>query len=116
MEERDWDEHYVEMHSNNMGGFVAGLLIGALAGAAAMLLMAPASGEETRARIGEKTTHLKERVAETAEDARQRAREVTDDMRGRVEKLQHRGQEMLEEQRTRVSDAVEAGKQSMRRR
>jgi hypothetical protein len=30
--------------------------------------------------------------------------------------MQQRGQTMLEQQRTRVSDAVEAGKQSMRRR
>lgn len=116
MNERDWDDHYAEMHPGNMGGFVAGLLIGALAGAAAMLLLAPASGEETRHLIGEKTTHLKERVAETAGEARQRALEVKDEVAGRVEKLQHRGQEVLEEQRTRVADAVEAGKQSMRRR
>jgi gas vesicle protein len=105
MDDQEWDEHYAEMHTGNMGGFVAGLLIGALAGAATMLLMAPQSGEETRRQLGEKTFELKERVAEKA-----------DDVRGRVEHMQQRGQAMLEEQRTRVNDAVEAGKQSMRRR
>ena len=117
MDEQEWDERYAEMQgSNNFGGFIAGLLIGALAGAATMLLMAPQSGEETRRQISEKTGELKDRVAETADEARQRAASKMDDVRGRVGEMQQRGQEMLEEQRTRVTDAVEAGKQSMRRR
>lgn len=117
MDDQEWVEHYAEMHDGrNFGGFVAGLLIGALAGAATMLLLAPQSGEETRRQINEKTGALREKVAETADEARQRAASKIDDMRGRMEQMQHRGQEMLEEQRLRVEDAVEAGKQAARRR
>ena len=117
MDEREFEEHDAEMHGrNNMGGFVAGLLIGALAGAATMLLMAPQSGEATREKIREKTLELKDQVAESADEARQRAATTLEDVKGRVGKMQQRGQEMLEEQRSRVSEAMEAGKQTVRRR
>ena len=52
MNDRDYEAHYEEMHGmGNTGGFLAGLLIGALAGAAIMLLTAPQTGEETRKQI-----------------------------------------------------------------
>jgi hypothetical protein len=44
---------------NNIGLFAAGIAIGAILGASAALLWAPASGEETRQRIGRRVRHLR---------------------------------------------------------
>src|SRR5438132_1386954 len=55
-------------------GFLAGLLLGGLAGAGAMLLLAPHSGKRTRANIQLKSTELRDQAAETMEDATAQAR------------------------------------------
>jgi hypothetical protein len=44
---------------NNIGLFAAGIAIGAILGASAALLWAPASGDETRARISRRVRHLR---------------------------------------------------------
>ena len=44
------------------GGFIIGLALGALVGAAAALLLAPESGEELRKDIGEKGDELKSKA------------------------------------------------------
>jgi gas vesicle protein len=60
-------------NSGDLGSFLAGLLIGGLMGAAAALLLAPQSGEETRALIKEKSIELRDKASESADEARQRA-------------------------------------------
>jgi hypothetical protein len=45
---------------NNIGLFAAGIALGAVLGAATALLWAPASGEETRHRIGRKVRKLRD--------------------------------------------------------
>ena len=52
------------------GAFVAGFLIGGLVGAATALLMAPQSGEETRAYIRDRSIELRDKAYETADQAR----------------------------------------------
>jgi len=108
-------------------GALAGLLVGALIGAAAMLMFAPQSGKRTRKLIRKRAMALRHQVGETAEDARERAEEALDDalerakdagdeVRGRVEHIQRRGQKTLEEQKQRVVSAVDAGRNAVRRR
>ncbi|MBF8285800.1 MAG: hypothetical protein HW378_4715 [Anaerolineales bacterium] len=79
-----------------------------------MLLLAPQSGKRTRAKIQLKGIELRDQTAEAVEDvvaqARVKARQVTAGVREKAEELQHRGQEMLDEQVARVSAVVEAGK------
>lgn len=121
MPHHPYESDYVEMHTmSNTGGFLAGLLIGALAGAAAMLLFAPQSGEETRRQIRDRTMELRDTVGEKYDEAvdtaRERARHLGDEVRSRVDEVQHKGQELLEEQKNRVQAAVQAGRQSMKRR
>ena len=58
------------------GDFLAGLLVGALVGAAAALLLAPQSGEETRTLIHDKGVEIGQRADEMAAEARQRAAEM----------------------------------------
>jgi gas vesicle protein len=58
------------------GGFIIGLAIGALAGAAAALLLAPESGEELRKNIGEKGDELKSRAQQQADALQEQGRIV----------------------------------------
>jgi gas vesicle protein len=92
---------------DDFGAFLVGFLIGGLTGAAVSLLLAPQSGEETRALIKEKAIELQDRASETAEDAyasieaaaaeaRSRADELTKLAKSRFEELQRRGQVVLE--------------------
>ena len=97
-------EHESDAHEP--GGSWAGLLIGGLAGALAMLLLAPQSGKRTRAEIQQKGMELRDQTVETVEDtmaeARVKAREITAPARKQAKELQQRGQEIFEEQRDRV--------------
>lgn len=108
---------------SNYGNFLAGFVIGGLIGAAAALLLAPQSGEETRAAIREKGIEIKDRAVETAEEARMRAEKALEDARVRadqaVEEVRMRADEVarltrerVDDQRTRIGSAVEAGKKA----
>lgn len=48
------------------GAYLVAFVLGALTGAAFALLWAPAAGEETRRRLGEKAREGKERVGDAA--------------------------------------------------
>ncbi len=55
-------------HDDGFGSFLAGFLIGGLAGALVALLFAPQSGEETRALIRDKAIELRDKSAEAFDD------------------------------------------------
>jgi gas vesicle protein len=99
---------------NNARGFFAGLLLGSLIGAVAMLLLAPQSGEKTRAKIQEEGRGLRDQVSDTVEDvvlpARSKARRVMADVRRQAKDLEQRGQDMVDEQEEIVSQVVDAEK------
>jgi gas vesicle protein len=92
------------------GGFVAGLLFGSLAGAGAMLLLAPHSGKRTRADLQAKGIVLRHQATETVEDAVDNARatlhDVKADVRKEARELGQRGQDILDEQKERISEAA----------
>lgn len=106
--------HVEESDVNDPRGFLAGLLIGSLAGAGAMLLLAPQSGKQTRAQLQQKGVELRDQTTATVDQAVERAgvkaREITGGVREKAEDLQQRGQDLLDEQRVRLNTAVEAGK------
>jgi gas vesicle protein len=70
MDEYSFDEH----NAKNVTGFtaallfLAGILLGALIGAAAMWLLAPQSGKKTQRQIRRKGKALRKQTAETIED------------------------------------------------
>jgi gas vesicle protein len=74
------------------GMVLLAFMVGALSGAAAALLFAPASGEETREYLGQK-----------ARDGRARAREAVD-----------HGREIYERQRETVAGAVDRGREAFK--
>ena len=70
-----------EAHSNNMFGVLVGMLIGGLAGAVTMLLLAPQSGKDTRTQLREKGIELRDRTTGMVEDTmaqvRSNAKKIT---------------------------------------
>ena len=54
--------------TNNTLNVLVGMLIGGLAGAVAMLLLAPQSGKDTRTQIQKKGIELRDRTTEMVED------------------------------------------------
>ncbi len=83
---------------SDLGAFLAGVLVGGLMGAAAALMLAPQSGEETRAMIRERGIELKSRLEHAATDMKDRAEDA------------------LEEGKQRVDSAVDAARRATRRR
>ncbi len=57
-----------ELHSNNIVSVLAGMLIGGLAGAVTMLLLAPQSGKRTRIQTQEKGIELRDRATGAVEE------------------------------------------------
>jgi gas vesicle protein len=80
------------------GGFVAGLLLGALAGATLAMIAAPQTGEETRDELGA-------RVRQTTGRARDVASDATSD-------LLERGRTIVETARARVDGAIAEGREA----
>ena len=54
--------------TNNMLNVLVGMVIGGLAGAVAMLLLAPQSGKDTRTHIQKKGIELRDRTTEMLQD------------------------------------------------
>lgn len=81
-------------------GFITGLAIGALAGAALAMILAPQSGEDTRDLLYAKAREAGERARDSAEDAGD---------------LLARGRRIVAEARERIDGAVAEGKEAASR-
>ena len=107
----------VENNTNNALSVLAGIFVGGLAGAATMMLLAPQSGKETRARIQEKSIELRDQTSEMMEDAmvqmRSGRKQLARDGRHKVKELVEHGQAMVVEQLEHVSDAAKAGQKAV---
>lgn len=104
-------------NDSDFGAFFTGFLFGGLVGAAAALLLAPQSGEETRAQIRQRSIELRDQAEDLAEDTRRRAEEVAVQTRARAEKLaaeararaeeiQDRGRAAFNEQRDKLATRI----------
>jgi gas vesicle protein len=111
------DNQEPEYHNNNILGVLAGMLVGSLAGAVTMLLLAPQSGKRTRTQIMEKGVELRHRTTEMVEDALEQVRldskKITRDGQQKAKELLHQGQALVVEQLDHVSEAVRAGKKAI---
>jgi gas vesicle protein len=77
------------------GTVIVAFVLGALTGAAVALLTAPASGEETRRKIGEKAREGRER----AEEAARQGRELWNRQRETLANAFERGREAYQQAR-----------------
>jgi gas vesicle protein len=89
---------------------MAGILVGGLAGAVTMLLLAPKSGKDTRKQIQEKGIELRDRTTQLVEDTVAQARTTANKV---SVGLKDRGQEIAMEQLDHVADAAQAGKKAI---
>ncbi len=97
------NQHTRENGVNRVEGFAVGLLVGSVAGAGAMLLLAPQSGKKTRAQIQHKSDELRNQMGKTVDEAtsqvRSKAREININLHKQAEALEQRGQDAIDEQR-----------------
>ena len=102
--------------TNNILNVLVGTLLGGLAGAVTMLLLAPQSGKETRRQIQEKGSELRNRTTEIVEDtiaqARTKANKLAVSGREKFQELTQQGREIAVEQLDHVSEAAQAGKKA----
>jgi gas vesicle protein len=96
--------------SRHTGDFVAGLVVGALVGAAAALLFAPQSGEQTRAKIREKGIELQERADELSVEAHRRAADLQAAAKDKAEGLSTQAREKAAGLQTKVEQVVDEGR------
>jgi gas vesicle protein len=110
------NQESVDTNNNVLGVFI-GLVMGSLAGAAAMLLLAPQSGEKTRMLIQEKGIELRDQTTEMLDDVMAQVRtdgkKLTQDGRDKAKELFTQGQALVVEQLEHVSDAATAGKKAI---
>jgi gas vesicle protein len=79
------------------GSVLLAFILGAVSGAAVALLYAPATGKETRERLGERAREGRERAREAAERGRQAFSEGRDSLASAIEK----GREAYQQARAR---------------
>src|SRR2546425_12565182 len=89
----------VDERGGDAAGYLGWFFLGAVAGAAAALLLAPKSGTETR-----------ELLSEHSQEWFKKAQEVAEEAQGRAGDLFDKGREYVEEQRNRLLSAFEAGR------
>jgi len=111
------ENQQLEYRRGNIFNVLLGTLIGGLAGAVAMLLMAPQSGEDTRMQIQKKGIELRnlttEMVEGTMSQMRSSANKLTVGGREKIKELKQQGQELVVEQLDHVSEAAQAGKKAI---
>lgn len=104
-------------HLNNAKNVIIGLVIGGLAGAAAMLLFAPQSGKRTRDQIQLKSNQLRDQTTDMAKSTLAQVRfnthEIKTGVREKAGQLKQRGQDQLVKQLDRVSAALDEGKKAV---
>jgi gas vesicle protein len=109
--EKTTPKHKAE--AKHLDTFLAGLLIGSLAGAVTMLLFAPQSGQDTRLQIQETAIELRDQTEAAVEGSmakiRTRAGQIKTEVTDKARELKQQGQDVLVEQLGRVSAAAENG-------
>ena len=88
------------MSGKEISSFFTGFFVGALVGGAAALLLAPQSGEETRAQIRDKGIELKEKAETTYNEVIEEIEDSTGELRSRLEGLSAKMDELIAQART----------------
>ena len=86
-------------NTSSTGEFLKGLVIGGAIGVVATLLMAPRSGEETRAQIREKSIEFRDKAQETYAEMMQEVEASAADLRVRFDELSAKVDEVIRQNR-----------------
>jgi gas vesicle protein len=104
--------------TNNTRNVLLGIVIGGLAGAATMLLLAPQSGKDTRMQIQKKGLELRDRTTEMVEDTmtqvRSNVNKIASDGGQKIKELKQQGRKLAVEQLDRVSAVLDAEKTAVK--
>jgi gas vesicle protein len=101
-------------HESTVGEKALFLLLGTAIGAAAALLFAPRSGEETRKLIATKARESADLIATKARESADLIANRTKVVAGKTSEYVERGKEILQQQRDQLSAASDAFKQVYR--
>jgi gas vesicle protein len=106
-----------KVKKNGFLNIFAGIVVGGLAGAITMFLLAPKSGEETRQQIVDKGIELRDRATELVEDTVSQVRTTTDKLtaegRRKAKEMLEQSQNLATEKLDQVSQAALAGKKAI---
>jgi gas vesicle protein len=89
--------------TGDAAGYLGWFFLGAIAGAAAAILLTPKTGSETR-----------ELLTEHGQEWLKKAQGAAEEAQGKAGDLLGKGREYLEEQRSRLVNAFEAGRSAMK--
>jgi gas vesicle protein len=98
----------------NFLGALGLLAVGAIIGAAAALLLAPKTGEETRELLRERGTDWARQARDRGSELAKRAQETMNDAQTRAQEYLGRGREVVEDTSAQLKAAFEAGRGAMR--
>ena len=98
----------------NFLGALGLLVVGAIIGAAAALLLAPKTGDETRELLREKSTDWARQARERGTELAKRAQETMGDAQIRAQEYVGRSREVVEDTSAQLKAAFEAGRGAMR--
>ena len=104
-----------ERNGSDVGSFLKGFVVGGLVGAITTLLLAPQSGEDTRAQIRQKGIDIRTRADDEIREIRDRAEQTLAEVRAQADELEKRGKQVFEETRTKVTDVVGQGLETARK-
>lgn len=79
--------------------FLAGFIVGGAIGVIAGVLLAPKSGEETRAMIADTTKDVFERANETVKEIQHKADDVVSDMQKKGDEIKEKLQNLINQQK-----------------
>lgn len=95
--------------SNQSGNVILGTLIGAAVGFAAGILLAPASGKETRETLGEKANEAKDAINDVAHRAMASLKEVKESaertLRGEAAVVEKEATKLKNEVKSKIENA-----------
>jgi gas vesicle protein len=104
---------------NEKSNFLAGILIGALAGIGLGMLIAPQAGEATRQKIRDRADEMGSRLRSGTDDLSGRVRKGADELgqRGRtmVDDLTQRGRSAVDEGSRKLREAYDRGRETIGR-
>jgi gas vesicle protein len=115
---QDYEYPRMEQMSGGARNILAGILIGGLVGATAMMFFAPRSGEEMRAELMDKAVDIRDRTTDTVKDkvsgVVSKASNLKGGVKGKTDDLKSMGQDMLVEQLDRAMDALATAKKAVK--